>query len=252
MPPELLLHIAKDLEPDETSISILSRVCRATYAAMSPFLYKAQQAGLIALDREYPDAWYYAVQNGRTDTVRRLLEAGMDVNKYRGKVPLVMAIHNKKMEIIQLLLERGADVDNIPHDPGGQTALEAAVNVGYFEAVDTLLDHGATLGPINGRGSSIMACCFSYKENWDMFEYLLGKGADVDMRDRQGNSALSAAVQQGKVEIAIWPLEHGADIHQRGPRIWPRGLDSLLGVAKTHHQPSEEMIDMLKRYGAID
>lgn len=250
LPPELLLEIAYALKDDVTSIAKFSRLCRATYRVIPAYLYEAHQAGLVGIDRSYPDAWYHAVQQNIVSTARRVLDAGMDVNNYRGQVPMVTPIIHGHLDIVKLLLERGADVNMIAKAGGWQTALEAAVNMNNFEAVDLLLHHGAILGPIRGRTTPIMTCCFSYRANEEMFEYLLGKGADIDMKDHKGWSPLVQAVREGDASRIEWLLERGADLHQKAESIrQPRGMVSLLAITSTLSRPSVEVISTLKRFG---
>ena len=103
-----------------------------------------------------------------------------------------------------------------------------------------LLDSGATLGPVSGRGSRLMTDCFDEgTENEAMFKHLLSKGVDIDMRKWAGHSALNLAVTRGDVERASWLIEHGADLHQTAPGMWSNEPDTMLRTAQTHYAPSE-------------
>lgn len=82
--------------------------------------------------------------------------------------------------------------------------------------------------------------------------YVLGS-TDIDVRDGDGHSALSMAVSHGNVLIMKWLLEHGAKARQkasltRDGEAWEWG--SLLALAKEKRSDSEEMVDLLKRFGA--
>ena len=57
------------------------------------------------------EAFVYACQHGRTDVARWFLDHGVspDVAPYLGRTGLHWAIMNSQLEVIRLLLERGAD-----------------------------------------------------------------------------------------------------------------------------------------------
>ncbi|KAL4774862.1 ankyrin repeat-containing domain protein [Aspergillus nidulans var. acristatus] len=83
-----------------------------------------------------------AVENGRRDTVRRLLEAGASPNLAddEGRTPLSSAFFHGKL-MVQLLLSYGADVNEI--NSLGQGVLHKAVIYYCAEVIPTLLEFGA-------------------------------------------------------------------------------------------------------------
>lgn len=110
---------------------------------------------------------------GRMEIVKRLLEAGADVNKpSRFGPPLVMAAVRGHLDIVELLLASRAD-PNVK-DQGGRTALLAAAE----------------------------------KRDKEMVELLVANGADVNASDRGGRTPLSLA--QRDEEISTFLREHGA------------------------------------------
>jgi ankyrin repeat protein len=86
----------------------------------------------------YSDELVGACERGSLEKVKSLLLKGANPST-------VGAIHkasaNGNMDIIQVLLEHGADVD--VQDLGGQTALHYAAGYGYQDVVRTLLGSGA-------------------------------------------------------------------------------------------------------------
>src|SRR5437879_10311512 len=87
-----------------------------------------------------------AVKAGDLDRVKTLLDQRADVNSRNavGAAPIHEAAWNGNVELIDLLLARGADV-NLRHADGGSTPLHYAVITNHVEAVRTLLKHGADL-----------------------------------------------------------------------------------------------------------
>ena len=79
---------------------------------------------------EYLGAWLENKQNrlnsGHIDTVKSLLERGMDINARNAsdETPLDKAAAKGNVDIVRLLIERGAEVDS--RDKWGWTPLHAS------------------------------------------------------------------------------------------------------------------------------
>lgn len=91
-------------------------------------------------------ALHYAVLHGQHEVVECLLEAGADVNAMgfepgRGLTPaLVLAVAEADLEMVKLLCAKGADV-NLP--ASAETPLFTAIEEGFQDKVEVLLAHGA-------------------------------------------------------------------------------------------------------------
>jgi hypothetical protein len=174
-----------------------------------------------------------------------LLDAGADIDSDEGYALQTAAEHDH-MEVVRLLLERGADINRlVTHEnmPEG-TALQAAAENGNAEMVDVLLEHGAD--PNLGGGNNkypIIGAAKEMKE--EIFEKLilakadvnvvgglddttplveaafylskkslqlvLDAGADINHKDIFGNTALMLAAGRGEHESVELLLERGAD-----------------------------------------
>jgi ankyrin repeat protein len=84
-----------------------------------------------------------AARDGKTDTVKALIEAGADVNAKdrQGKTALVVASEKGHLDSVKILLDNGADVNAKTKD--GCTALMFAENIGHREVVRILKEAGA-------------------------------------------------------------------------------------------------------------
>lgn len=103
----------------------------------------------------------YAAGRGFPAVVRRLLDRGVDPNKRYGNdlTALMWAAGytdeagvNDMDEILKLLIERGAHVDDI--DNRGRTALMIAAATGHTSAAELLLSHGADAALRDKSGKS--------------------------------------------------------------------------------------------------
>ena len=78
-----------------------------------------------------------AISKGETDLVKKFVEYGIDVNQEsNGMTPLMMAARYNKVEIIKLLVSKGADLKT--RDENGFTALRYAQLSNAKEAADFL------------------------------------------------------------------------------------------------------------------
>lgn len=113
----------------------------------------------MEIDRHSFDGWtalHLASFFGRSETARVLLAAGArhDLQARNAQANLVLhaATAGRRGEIVELLLDHGADV-NAPTGQGW-TALHLAAHGGYLELVDVLLARGARTGERNAQGQT--------------------------------------------------------------------------------------------------
>lgn len=128
--------------------------------------------------------------------VRMLLEAGADVNGSTGSTkvtPLMAAADAGNAEILQILLQTGADVDAA--DSNGNTALMDASLRGYEAIVQQLLDAGANVDMVARRGrTALLSACLWGKAG--VVDQLLSAGADPNARSSRGYTPLDLATSR--------------------------------------------------------
>eukprot|EP00820_Chromera_velia_P016229 Cvel_25920.t1-p1 / transcript=Cvel_25920.t1 / gene=Cvel_25920 / organism=Chromera_velia_CCMP2878 / gene_product=Serine/threonine-protein phosphatase 6 regulatory, putative / transcript_product=Serine/threonine-protein phosphatase 6 regulatory, putative / location=Cvel_scaffold2997:16208-16951(-) / protein_length=248 / sequence_SO=supercontig / SO=protein_coding / is_pseudo=false len=153
----------------------------------------------------------------RVEIVRYLVERGANVNAETEKGKrrrLHMAARVGESEVIALLLSRGAEIH--AKDSVGHMALFCAKR----ECAEVLLNKGAL---VNERGVNLQTPLFfssslyaqSSGECRMLVELLVERGADVNLQDAGGETALHVAVRKGLrggVEVL---LDDGADIDIR-------------------------------------
>jgi len=120
---------------------------------------KAAEPAIQAKDSEGKTPLLNAVNTGNTVEVRRLVEAGADVNAATdsGVTPLMNAAGMGNKEAVELLIQKGANVNH--RTSGNFTPLMQAALVGKTEIVKILLDAGAdpTVKDTGGRTASTYA-----------------------------------------------------------------------------------------------
>lgn len=147
--------------------------------------------------------------------VKLLLDSGADVNAPASgpfnRTALQHAVYLESLSLLQMLLQAGADVDEV--DTG--EPLRVAVEEGFFDIVDALLNFGATTNPswsaAHGRFTPLQTAV--QNQNYEMAHRLLQAGAAIDAgsTDARG-TALQAAAKQGHRQIVQLLLRSGATL----------------------------------------
>jgi ankyrin repeat protein len=121
-------------------------------------------------------------------------------------------------ECLNLLLDRGADVNEKTH-PEGWTPLHMASRNNHNECVNILLNHGASINEKNNRGMTPLHLVSIYGHCCDetLIKILLNKGADVNEKSDDGSTPLHYISASGNLNsatvIKIF-LNNGANINE--------------------------------------
>ena len=144
----------------------------------------------------------YAASHSRDTAILRLLiEKGANIHK-GGSVstPLHSAAASNNLQNIALLIELGADINgrNIGgkftssqggiSQPGGNTPLMEGV--GSYECVDVLLKAGANINLQNNEGKTALIIAAQYGGDPRVITLLLQNGANAKLEDNTGRTAL--------------------------------------------------------------
>lgn len=119
-----------------------------------------------------------AVRNDCEEMVNWLLDRGADLNiisKDRGYSPVMDAVWRKNYPLTKLFVEKGANLNLISSD--GQPILVLAVGNGNAKIVELLLEHGADADLCDSMGMSARAYAFLFKktEIIEVFKKFPGK-----------------------------------------------------------------------------
>jgi len=111
----------------------------------------------------------------------------------------MFAAFNGHAAVAEYLLDAGAEID--AKDSSGRTALMYAASGPFVETVGLLLKRGAEVnvqGTLEGFTALMTAAAEGLTE---VVRILLAAGADRDIKDEDGDTALSFARQNGHAEV---------------------------------------------------
>lgn len=157
---------------------------------------------------------YYACRLGLPSIVKRCLESE-DPNAFGGPMsyPLFAALSNGHMDVADLLLKHGANI-NQQVQPEGNTALHNAISEGDFAAVKFLRERNANLTICNERGDApihvAIRKAFERSIPIELVQQLLHQPGVVGP---EGKTPLHLSVSLNFEPLVSLLLEHDADLN---------------------------------------
>ena len=211
-------------------------------------------ADVNAVDRSiYKLPLAYAVRvrgpDDRYRIAKLLIDAGANVDAGNGETPLVSAILQKDVRLVELLISSGADVNL--HNNEGESAYSYAAAVGDYRLKQMLLAAGADpavgvakyqkewgkhaffQAAADGRVDVVEAMLSNGTATVNMtndhkvtalmrahdevtVDVLLLAGADINLKDNRGYTALFWAAEKGNTKVVETLIMAGADANLRG------------------------------------
>jgi ankyrin repeat protein len=186
-----------------------------------------------------PELLRSAAAEGRVDSLRLLVELGLDVNGKAGwrwpndTSPLWWAAHAGRLDAVKLLVELGADVH--ARDPNyDATPLASANYKGQREVVEYLVQFAPICDAVRFGGLDRVRTlvrenpeCVNVRDddgrtplhypNWDtqhgeaIIELLIAHGADTRAKDNEGRTPVDQMLQNGRQDLAECLRRHGGD-----------------------------------------
>lgn len=189
-----LIEKGADVNMPKGSYNPLLIACLNNNLSLVRLLAK-NKAELNILYPFYPDyTWHnrtplmYAIGNRNIDMIESLIEMGANIdfpqNSYN---PLIYAIETGLTDIVSLLIQKGCNVNTINVNALGtsnKSAIMYALSNNNMEIIDLLLSHGASV-----KGTKSIVYALTLNKNtplnmrYKMVERLIEAGADVNARE---------------------------------------------------------------------
>lgn len=192
----------------------------------------------LTLDNELIEA----INSQSVELARQALDCGARGNVViSGITPLYSAVTGGNSALIELLIERGAQVDL--RLPNGETALYPACANENSDVARLLLErHNASVDILCEDGSGPLHRATTHNREATV-ELLLGRGAQLQATANNGETPLHVASRLGHVNLIRYFLGRGAHVN---PTTVTYETPLLLAIRARHH----EAIDCLLRAGA--
>lgn len=189
-----------------------------------------------------------AAKNGDIDTVRRLIEEKTFVevtDDHRSSVLMYIARIGNADVVRDLILKGGALV--FQPNENGSTALIFAIAQGHFDTVKLLVEFGADVNEMVTKADLSPLMIASMQGYANIVEYLLQNEeenvAEVNSANKYGRTALMYATAGGHVAVIEALIASGADLN--AVDIYG---NTPLTIAK--HEKNEELYKLLEKAGA--
>lgn len=185
------------------------------------YSFQSVQAGTYKLKIESPGFVTYqqeqiSLKGSGEERIDPTLEIGVVMGGamiISPETPLVNAIWHEDMTEIRSLLSEGVDV-NVVDKSTDCTALGEAVSRGNLELVQTLINAGADPNIKNNSGQTALMR-LNEESSAEIVHALLDAGAKVNHKDEDRDTALHVAAALEKTEILQALLDAGAKVNAR-------------------------------------
>lgn len=205
----------------------------------------------LAVDKGTGDLLSFAIQRVSADLAELLLSHGLklDTRNESRETPLMKAIYLGRTSLVKLFLEKGAQADDV--DNNGLSPLMIAAYQGKTDIYNLVRKYSKKPAVKDQKGRSVLRWA-AKGGNTDIIRDVLNiPGINVNEKDTQdGETPLMSAANNGNLEAVRLLLDKGADVNTKGKN----GETALLWAAKgwlgTWRKTHEPIIEYLVDKGA--
>ena len=209
---------------------------------------KEIKQNLEAKDKAGWTPLHRAVFVGNLEILEELINQGADINSennYKQTVLHISSSENPNKELIKYLLENKEIKQNLEaKDKDGCTALHRAAFAGNLEILEELIIQGADVNAENNDKQTVLHLALvSNKPNIDLVKYLLEDKEikqRLEAKDKFGFTALHLASFYGSLEILKELIKQGADINAKN-----NDEETILHLAARSKKPNIDLVKYL-------
>ena len=206
---------------------------------------------------------FIAAASGDLEIMRLLLEKGAQVNACDKEhcTPLMIASKNSHVNVVKLLIEREADL--ALQDQDGKTAIHYAVEKDYRdcnsdEILSCLIENGADVNVRSNDDCTPLMVGSRHNCHIDLLKLLVKHGAQIDLQDDDGNTALHYACYPESSTVFYTLRDLGATFLENNCRLTsllfasnlPCRAFFVMDLIQTLDLTKKERVDALELLGA--
>ncbi len=184
-----------------------------------------------------------AVKNGRADLVQKLIEKGANVNEHdtKGMTMLMKAALFNHSNVGITLVKEGADIRL--QDEDGFTAVTLAAALGYVDMALKLVEEYTKI--TNNKNNDVKTPLMIAAElgNMNLCLKLIEKNNHVNAQDNEGNTALLYAIQNNHLDVMDELIEQGADVNTQDKK----GYSVLLHAVQNYNLDKEVSYKLIEK-----
>jgi len=182
----------------------------------------------------------YAIIGGNIEIVKLLISKGAKVES-QSELLLDQTVSDNRVDLVKLLVENGADPSKAPKKVDDNS-----------EMSQLLKSYGNTPADINaldkmGWPRIVYVCRGDKGEHPEEVVRLLGLGADIDMRSSKGKSALHCAAKAGFLKVIDLLIEKGANIDAIDNKGETPLFEAIRSTIKNREKLHRAMESLLKK-----
>lgn len=212
--------INKGLDPkakDTDGKTVLHYAAQKGSIELLEFLVDDLKFDIKVQDTEGNHPIYKALQYSNVEAINFFVERGFDINTklQKGQTVLQLACRSGDIELAEKLIKMGADINAV--DDNGSVPINWAAMSNNTELIDLLLENGAKLNP---KHCTKTMCATTnsplHSAAWrspNMVQHLLDKGANPNIADEDGHTALFNAVRSDSLRTVKILCEAGINVN---------------------------------------
>ncbi|KAJ5701244.1 Mg2+ transporter protein CorA-like/Zinc transport protein ZntB [Penicillium malachiteum] len=208
-----------------------------------------------AVDEDEQTALHAAALSGNLPLARIFLEKDinlLNMEDFWFQTPIMLAATNEHFSVVQFFLEKGADISK--RDDDSRDVLHIAITKGHLETVKTIVERQVGSDQISyletpGPDKKTPIMTAALHGHFEVFQYLVSKGADMTKLDMVERTLLHLAAEGGDLGIVKFVFEN-FDQSKQPALIEKENIDgdtALLNAADCGHL---EIVHYLLNKGA--
>ncbi len=201
------------------------------------------------MDLDVNKDWFEAVDAGNEVEVRKMMDAGMDVNvrdEEEESSALMHAVMMHHKHVVEMLLTSGV----LPNAGDNWETLHWAVRDNNVEMVKLLLSHGANPNTADADYNQATPMTrAAYVGSAQVLKLLIDAGGEVNKKGLLGNTPLNVVLKEGHVNGSITLLlQNGAD-----PTLLNEGRETAVEIAGRENRiPLSVLQEIFEKFQQVE